>query len=96
MHEHKGGRHHHYSLVVILFHAEESAGQVPRAAHDERMNFYAEAPSRDNDLFTVLSGQEGEYRGCDILSKKRDLRQIWDERFEELETLWDEIIVQEL
>src|SRR5436309_972540 len=96
MHEHKGGRHHHYSLVVILLHAEESGGQVSRSAHDERMNLYAEAPSRDGDLFTVLSGYEGEYRGCDILSKKRDVGQIWDKRVEELETLWDEIIVQEL
>src|SRR5262245_5759508 len=73
MHEHKGGRHHHDSLIVILFHAEECGGQVLCSAHDERMNLYAEAPSRGNDLFTVLSGHEGEYRGCDILSKKRDL-----------------------
>ena len=38
MHEHKGWRHHHYTLVVILPHAEESGGQVLRSAHDERMN----------------------------------------------------------
>jgi hypothetical protein len=53
MHEHKGWRHHHYTLVVILFHAEESGSQVPRSVHDERMNLYAEAPGRDSDLFTV-------------------------------------------
>jgi hypothetical protein len=73
MHEHKGRRHHHYSLVVILFHAEESGNQVLRSAHDERMDLYAEAPSRDSYLFTVPSACLGEYRGCDILSKKRDL-----------------------
>jgi len=96
MHEHKGWRHHHYTLVVMLLHAEESDSQVLRAAHDERMNLYAEAPSRDSDLLTVPSGYLGECRGCDILSKKRDLRKIRYKRFEKLETLWDEIIVQEL
>jgi hypothetical protein len=73
MHEHKSWGHHYYTLVVIPFHAEESGGQILRSAHDERMNLYAEAPSRDSDLFTVLSGYVGEHRGCDILSKKRDL-----------------------
>jgi len=38
----------------------------------------------------------GECRSCDILSKKRDLGKIRYKRFEKLETLWDEIIVQEL
>jgi hypothetical protein len=33
-----------------------------------------------------------------VTSSRRSatLSQIWDKRFEELETLWDEIIVQEL
>src|SRR5215467_1957860 len=96
MHEHEGRGHHHYTLVVILLHAEESGGQIPRAAHDERMNLYAEAPSRDSDLFTVLSGYLGECRRCDILSKKRDLRKIRYKHSEKLEALRDEIIVQEL
>src|SRR5262249_5594006 len=73
MHEHKGWRHHHHTLVVILLHAEKSRRQVLRAAHDERMNLYAEAPSRASDLLTVPRGCLGECRGCDILSKKRDL-----------------------
>src|SRR6266852_1228654 len=73
MHEHKGWRHHHYSLVVILFHAEESGSQVLRSTHDERMDLYAEAPSRDSYLFTIPSAYLGEYRGCDILSKERGL-----------------------
>src|SRR6266849_9525441 len=38
MHEHEGWRRHHYTLVVILLHAEESGSQIPRSAHDERMN----------------------------------------------------------
>src|SRR5262249_30484195 len=97
MREHKGWRHHHHTLVVILLHAEESGSQVPHAAHDEWMNIYAEAPSRcDGDLLTVPSGCLGECRGRDILSKKRDLGKIRYKRFEKLETLWDEIIVQEL
>ncbi len=73
MHEHKGGRHHHHTLIVILLHAEERGGQVPPSAHGERMNLYAEAPSRDSDLFTIPNAYLGEYRGCDILSKQRDL-----------------------
>jgi hypothetical protein len=61
------------------------------------MHIYAEAPSRcDSDLLTIPSGCLREGRSCDILSKKRDLGKIRYERFEKLETLWNEIIVQEL
>src|SRR5262249_27391904 len=73
MHEHEGWRRHHYTLVVILLHAEEGGSQIFPSARDERMNLHAETPSRDRGLFTVLGGHEGEYRGREILAKKRDL-----------------------
>jgi hypothetical protein len=96
MHEHEGWRGHHYTLVVILLHAEKSGSQIPRSAHDERMNLYAKAPSLDSDPLIVPIEYLGEYRSCDILSKERDLCKIRYKRFEELEALWDELIVQEL
>src|SRR5438093_9444139 len=73
MHEHEGRRRHHYTLVVLLLHAEESGSQIPRPAHDERMNLYTKAPSRDSDPLIVPIQYLGEYRSCDILSKERDL-----------------------
>src|SRR6266567_3186222 len=72
MHEHEGWRRHHYTPVVILLHAEESGSQIPRAAHDERMNLYAKAPSRDSDPLIVPIEYLGECRRCDILSQERD------------------------
>src|SRR5215510_2406114 len=71
MHEHKGWRRDHDPLVVILLHIEEGGSQISRSAHDERMNFYAEAPSRDSYLFIVPSAYRREGRGRDVLSKER-------------------------
>ena len=96
MQEHEGRRGHEDTLIVILLHAEEGGSQIPRSAHNERMNLYAEVSSRGRDLLIEPIEYLGERRGCDILAKDRDLRKIRYNRFEKLEALRNEIIVQEL
>ena len=71
VHEHR--RSHQYSLVLSFPHAEESGSQIPPSAYDDRVNLYAEGPSCGSGLLIVPSEYLRECRGCDILTKERDL-----------------------
>jgi hypothetical protein len=96
MHEHKRRRRHQYTLVVILPHTAERSSEFLGPVHDERMNFYAEGPSRDSGPLIVLSAHQGNGRECDVLLKERDLRKRRYKRFEKFEALWGEIIAKNL